>query len=584
MLAALGFVIFAGPILIQKSVRLPVGSRVLMANTSKPAYEVRGNNITVDGRNFHLRGTPARTEPDQRKGLGFLVSGKNITIKNLRVSGYKIGLLAKGCKGLKLINCDFSDNWKQRLLSTPEQENEADWMSFHHNEKQEWMRYGAGVYLEDTSNFELKNLDIFRGQCGVMMTRCTGGLVWNSNISFNSGVGIGMYRSSNNRIMHNRLNYNVRGYSAGVYNRGQDSAAILVYEQSNKNLFAYNDATHSGDGFFLWAGQTTMDTGKGGSNDNLVYGNDFRNSVTNGIEATFSRNKFVNNNVSRSNHGFWTGYSFDSLIAGNEISGCNIGIAHEHGNGNTIDSNHFLGNKLAMKIWANEKQDPSWGYPKTRNTKSENWVIKDNEIYGPTLILRRTSGVSFTGNTTFSGSFEIGADNSGVTFIKNCLHSALPNGGVPEGVESLQNECEEDKKESGEKAWSPIDADDVWEALSPEPLKGGYLVPDDLKDLERDKILMDGWGPFTGEYPLLLEEKGVIENGWQKVSVLGPPGRWRLVGKGLETLTKSGIVPGSVWIKPGAGNLTVEYIGGKTIDYRGVITPAGKPTMVMFKR
>ena len=46
-------------------------------------------------------------------------------------------------------------------------------------------------------------------------------------------------------------------------------AAILVFEQCNNNLFANNSATHSGDGFFLWAGQTTMDTGEGGSDTAL---------------------------------------------------------------------------------------------------------------------------------------------------------------------------------------------------------------------------------------------------------------------------------------------------------------------------
>lgn len=54
---------------------------------------------------------------------------------------------------------------------------------------------------------------------------------------------------------------------------------------------AYNSVTHGGDGLSLWAGQTTMDTGKGGSNDNLFHENDFSHAPTNGTEATFSRNR-----------------------------------------------------------------------------------------------------------------------------------------------------------------------------------------------------------------------------------------------------------------------------------------------------
>jgi len=46
------------------------------------------------------------------------------------------------------------------------------------------------------------------------MTRTNFLLVWNNDFSFNSGLGIGMYRSSHNTIMHNKIDWHVRGYSA----------------------------------------------------------------------------------------------------------------------------------------------------------------------------------------------------------------------------------------------------------------------------------------------------------------------------------------------------------------------------------
>ena len=109
-----------------------------------------------------------------------------------------------------------------------------------------------------------------------MLVRSDSVRVWNNVIEFNSGVGIGLYRSSDNVIMHNRASYNVRGYSHGFYRRGQDSADLLLYEQSCRNVVAYNSMTHGGDGLFLWAGQSTMDTGEGGSNDNLFYAKRFQ--------------------------------------------------------------------------------------------------------------------------------------------------------------------------------------------------------------------------------------------------------------------------------------------------------------------
>src|SRR5437868_14659228 len=37
------------------------------------------------------------------------------------------------------------------------------------------------------------------------------------------------------------------------YTRGQDSADLLIYEQSAHNVIAHNSLTHGGDGVFLWA-------------------------------------------------------------------------------------------------------------------------------------------------------------------------------------------------------------------------------------------------------------------------------------------------------------------------------------------
>src|SRR4029077_5062693 len=155
--------------------------------------------------------------------------------------------------------------------------------------------------------------------------------VWNNTFSWMSGLGMGLYRTSDSQIVHNRLDYCVRGYSHGFYNPGQDSAGLLMYEKGSRNVVAFNSITHGGDGVFLWAGQSTMDTGQGGANDNMFYGNDVSSAVANGIEATFSRNKFVKNRIEDCWHGIWGGYSFSSEIIGNSFAGNIDDIAIEHG-------------------------------------------------------------------------------------------------------------------------------------------------------------------------------------------------------------------------------------------------------------
>jgi parallel beta-helix repeat protein len=232
---------------------------------SQGAIIIEGNNITVDFNGAVISGNSNEENPDRFKGTCIIIkSGRNITLKNLTVKGYKVGLMARGINGLHINNADFSYNFRQHLNSNRQREDLADWQSYHHNEGDEWLRFGAGIYLRDCDSMDIHNTTVTNGQCGLMMTNCNGGLIYNNNFSFNSGLGIGMYRSSGNRIMYNKVDWNVRGFSFGVYYRGQDSAGILVFENSSNNVFAYNSVTHSGDGLFLWAGQSTMDTGEGG--------------------------------------------------------------------------------------------------------------------------------------------------------------------------------------------------------------------------------------------------------------------------------------------------------------------------------
>ncbi len=315
-----------------------------------PVLVISGNDLIVDFQNAVLRSTADPVHPDRFSGLAVLVTGRNVILKNARVHGFKVALLAQGAADLKVENCDFSYNYRPRLRSIREREDFSDWLSYHQNDRNEWLRYGAGIYLDSCTRATVRACRITGNQNALLMTRCDEGLFYNNTFQFNSGLGIGMYRSSRNRVMHNRLDWNVRGYSHGFYQRGQDSAALLCYEQSNENTFAFNSATHSGDGFFLWAGQTTMDRGDGGCNDNIVFGNDFSYAPTNGVEVTFSRNRVQGNLMRNCTYGIWGGYSFESVFMGNFIAGCRTGIAIEHGQDNTIRQNYFEGDSTGIYL------------------------------------------------------------------------------------------------------------------------------------------------------------------------------------------------------------------------------------------
>ena len=512
---------------------------------------IEGNNITVDFNNAELKGSNKKNNPDEFFGIGIIIkNSKNVTIKNLKARGYKVALLARNIERLTLENCDLSYNFRQRLNSTQEKEDISDWMSYHQNEKNEWLRYGAAMYLRDCNFVTIKNCKVTGGQNALMMTNCSDGMIYNNDFSFNSGIGIGLYRSSRNKIMYNRIIFNVRGYSHGIYNRGQDSAGMLVYEQSSNNLFYKNNVTHGGDGLFLWAGQTTMDTGKGGCNDNMIIGNDFSYAPTNGIEVTFSRNTISNNRIFECDHGIWGGYSFESTISNNNFRNNRIAIAIEHGQQNKIAFNLFSKDKQAIKLWARNEQPADWGYVKYRDTKSRDYDIVANSFNSNPIVfsLNRTENLNVVSNTV-SGSDLVYKMDSTVTGLDTAINYEL--------IEKLSEEP----------------AISIPEIAKPnDPFKGnGFLAG-------RKNILITEWGPYDFRSPIIWNTNPTDTSGVMKFDLLGPKGKWVIKNfKGVKNISlMKGEFPASVSAEKLKGERTDIFI---ELEYRGmaITTPFGLP-------
>lgn len=384
---------------------------------NRGVIEISGNNIVVDFNNAVIRGNDSNSAPHAFTGVGvYIRDGKNITIKNLNIRGFKIGLYAENVENLKIENSDFSYNYRPRLHSIREKEDITDWLSYHDNENDQWKRFGSGIYLKNCRKAILRSNKASENQNALLMTLCDSAQVYNNVFDFNSGLGIGLYRSSHNQILHNVLDFNIRGYSHGFYNRGQDSAGILVYEQSSFNNFAFNSATHSGDGFFLWAGNETMESGEGGCNDNLIYDNDFSYAPTNGIEVTFSSNLIFQNKLHECRYGIWGGYSYNTVIYGNDIARNDYGIAIEHGNTNAIVKNSFDGDSIAIQLWQRDVQPSGWGFAEKRDVSSHNYILAQNSFDGVHTLkdIRNTSNIrqldSFAYAPQFPAELEDGLD------------------------------------------------------------------------------------------------------------------------------------------------------------------------------
>jgi parallel beta-helix repeat protein len=367
---------------------------------------VVADGVTLDLSGAVLRGAGAGTAPDRYRGIGLLVEGrKNVTIRGGRLQGFSCAILIKDCEVVVLEGIDVSGNFRQRLRSTPEKEHSGDWLWPHENDAQQWRKnYGAGICLENCRKCVVRECVGRKQQNGLLLDRCEVCQVYDNDFSFNSGWGIALWRSSRNVISHNSCDWCVRGYSHGVYARGQDSAGFLVFEQCRQNVFARNSATHGGDGFFLYAGHETLKrTGQGGCNDNIVYRNDFSHAVANAIEATFSKNnRFYYNRCDDSNYGVWAGYSYDNVFRHNLCRDNSVaGIAIEHGTRHRITSNRFERNPKAVWLWWDEDQDLlQSAFGKAHPCRSEDYVVADNEFVGDevAIFLRDTTKVRTQGN------------------------------------------------------------------------------------------------------------------------------------------------------------------------------------------
>ncbi|HET9368642.1 MAG TPA: right-handed parallel beta-helix repeat-containing protein, partial [Vicinamibacterales bacterium] len=274
-----------------------------------------------------------------------------------------------------------------------------------------------------------------------------------------------------------------------------------------------------------------------------------------GIEATFSRNRFIANRIEDCWHGVWGGYSFDSLFARNRFARNTEAIAIEHGQNIRIAGNTFKDDDTAIRLWANATQDPNWGYPKARDTRSRNYVIDGNTFDGHKTGLKvmRTDGLTETGNrwANVASVAEIGVDSRDVKLAARVAPEPPPDVSAPPPIAGA------------------IDA------MLPEGARRG-----------RETIIVDEWGPYDFKSPKLWPV-GKLTDRPLKLRVLGPEGTWRVrwvTGAAIDR--QSGSVPGELTLTmKDRGTdvaLQLEYVGAEVVTPRGRVHPQGSPIAVSF--
>ena len=519
-------------------VEIPAG-RVIEDKEGNGALVIGADRITVRFRQGALlRGAASDKRWDQLTGIGIRIDGhRGVAIENAHVHGFKNGLVATAADGLVVRGGDFSDNYRQHLRSTPAAEDGSDWLFPHHNDDTKWRdEYGGAVCVESSTNVTIRDIRVRRGQNGIILDRVEASAIYDNDCSFLSGWGLALWRSSRNRISRNAFDFCVRGHVEGVYNRGQDSAGILCFEQCNNNVFAENSATHGGDCFFGFAGQEAIgekwwnsererlrkETGRKevddlirvpaelakqmsalGCNRNLLIGNDFSYAPAHGIELTFSegnrlvRNRLVENAIC----GVWGGYSSGTFIVENEFDG-NGGMAYglergginmEHAADNLILRNRFVNNKCAVHLWWNNNVT-LMKYPGVAGTERG---VTSNVISGNRFEINREIPFQNLRKDAQLIVLQLrDSDHGHVT--NNFFFDNQVNLSHPQAIEfALKPGCE------------PLLAGQMpaYEIAASRPSGKKHPVGMRKRLRGRDQIVMDEWGPWDHESPLVRPAK-----------------------------------------------------------------------------
>lgn len=230
------------------------------AGFSAPILLIEGDDLDIDFSNSILRSNLPVNQPNRFQGLAIKVqNSRKVRIRNLAVHGFKVALWVENVDALQLDNCDFSYNFRQNLKEAPT--TTLDW-----DDPRAFLDQGAAIYLKNCTGCTLKDITITNGQNGILVDNCTQNTIYNNAIRFNSGLGIGLFSSDSNRIMHNQLDWNLRYYEQRTPPEEIPATGLFVRDGSSQNKIGYNTITHSGAVYPL--------------PNNLYYHNDLYNTTT----------------------------------------------------------------------------------------------------------------------------------------------------------------------------------------------------------------------------------------------------------------------------------------------------------------
>lgn len=262
---------------------------------------IAANGVTVEGRGAcvvgpvqraaEAAGAPAAT--NAFTGVGVRAAGVCcVTLRDLRVRGFELGLLVEDGSDWRIEGCDLSDNF--------------------HDPDFGWGEQGerGGLALRRVHGSTLAGNRANRNWNACSLVECSGLTVRANDFSRSSNTCLKLWTVARSTFEDNDLSWGLRIAPGEVHAR--DSTGVQIESGSDDNVFRRNDATHGGDGFFIRVLNNWT------SRRNVFEGNDASWANNNGFEAWSPENTYVGNVANHCSYGFWLGASDRTVLRGNE--------------------------------------------------------------------------------------------------------------------------------------------------------------------------------------------------------------------------------------------------------------------------
>jgi parallel beta-helix repeat protein len=324
---------------------IPADGMIIREDTRfVPGVYVLPNGISIEADGVTVEGEGVLIICPTMTGVGVRAQGrKGVTVRGLRLYGFYHGIRCDDCADVTIENVEVRGTYEIEGIDTFL----YLWLPIE-------QVYGGAILLNNVRGGTVRQCDLQHQMIGVLLYGCANMTVERNNASFNSGWGVYLSGTNDSTISDNQLDFCNRVYRRpenGSIRVEADAAAIVLVRASSRNRFLRNSCLCGGDGIFV-AGYEHP--GKVEScSDNLFEENDCRLSPNNAIESTFSQgNIFRRNDCSRSNYGFWMGYSWDNVIEDNEVEFNRwVGIAAEHAHNFVIRNNRIKQNGEGVRLW-----------------------------------------------------------------------------------------------------------------------------------------------------------------------------------------------------------------------------------------